>query len=121
MLSQCGYNTPENMGWYTQTMDDDAKGEQKYLKKISPEEAGAGDVVIVNTGDGTGGAGHTAILTEKWKTNEPEVSNTTKIIQMGGDPSASGVNEGTFVNGFLSLVNGSRGAHRITFARPVKK
>lgn len=121
VLSQCGYNTPENMGWYTQTMDDDAKGEQKYLKKISPEEAGAGDVVIVNTGDGSGGAGHTAILTEKWKTNEPEVSNTTKIIQMGGDPSASGVNEGTFVNGFLSLVNGSRGAHRITFARPVKK
>lgn len=121
VLARAGYNVPADMGWYTMSMENDAKGEQTYLQEISASEAGPGDVVIVNTGDGGGSNGHTAILTEKWKADEADAANTTMIIQMGGDPSASGVNESSFVGGFLSLVNGTYGPHSLVFARPVKK
>lgn len=120
VLTKAGYKTPDNMQWYTQSMEDDAKGENKYLEEISAEEAKAGDIVIVNTGNGTGSNGHTAILLEDWKTGESDDKNTTKIIQMGGISSATGVNESTFGQSFLSLVNGKHGSHTLTFARAIK-
>lgn len=121
VLARTGYKVPNDMAWFTGSMEADAKGSHEWLEEIKASEAKAGDIVIVNTGDGTGGAGHTAILTEDWKENEADAKNTTMIIQMGGDPSASGVNESSFVGGFLSLVDGTFGAHTITFARPIKK
>lgn len=119
-LTKAGYKTPPDMGWFTKSMEDDAKGDHKYLKEISKDEATAGDVVIVNTGNGAGSNGHTAILLEKWK-DQAETSNQTKMIEMGGDPSAEGVNERPFSYGFLSLVDGTYGPHTTTFARPIKK
>ncbi|MDR0289060.1 MAG: phage tail-type lysozyme domain-containing protein [Rickettsiales bacterium] len=118
VLAHEGYSVPQDMQWYTKTMEDDAKGKNQYLKEVKPEEAKAGDIVIVNTGGGSGDEGHTAILTEDWKAKESDTKNTTKIIQMGGDPSASGVNESTFSYSFLSLVQKT---HTITFARAVEK
>lgn len=112
------YNVPENMGWYTKTMADDAKGEHLYLEEISKEEAGPGTIVIVNTGDGAGSNGHTAILTEQWKTNEDPINNTTKIIQQGGSSDPS-VNEGTFGNSFSSLM--SDPTAELVFAKAVPK
>ncbi len=66
---------------------------------------------IVNTGNGSGSAGHTAILEEKWK------GDKTKVIQMGGISNSGGVNESTFKESFLSLLNNGKPV----FARPVKK
>lgn len=120
VLTQAGYNTPKDMQWFTQSMEDDAKGKGEYLKEIKASEAKAGDVVIVNTGNGSGSNGHTAILLEDWKEKESDPQNTTKIIQMGGISTATGVNESEFGMSFLSLVNGNNGKHTLTFARPVK-
>ncbi|KAA8700930.1 NlpC/P60 family protein [Lactococcus lactis subsp. hordniae] len=118
VLAHEGSSVPKDMQWYTKTMEDDAKGKHQYLKEVKPEEAKAGDIVIVNTGGGSGDEGHTAILTEDWKAKESDTQNTTKIIQMGGDPSANGVNESTFSYSFLSLVQKT---HTITLARAVEK
>lgn len=115
VLMQSGYKAPEDMQWFTGSMEADAKGENKWLKEISKNEAGEGDIVIVNTGGGAGSNGHTAFLTEKWK-SEPDVSNTTGIIQQGGE--GGSVNESTFSASFLSLLQKD---HSITFARPMKK
>lgn len=106
VLKKSGYSVPDNMQWFTGSMESDAKGPHKWLKQISEGEASAGDVVIVNAGAGAGNAGHTAILEEKWK------GDSTKIIEMGGGPEH--VNESTFKSAFYGL-NGRR-----TFARPVK-
>lgn len=119
-LYKAGYKVPEGMGWYTKSMEDDAKGDHKWLKEISESEAKAGDIVIVNTGNGAGSNGHTAILLDSWKADEPETTNSTKVIQMGG-AAHDGVNIHKFGESFLSLVNGTYGAHTITFARPIKK
>lgn len=113
VLAKGGYKNPPNMGWYTGSMEDDALGEQKYLKKISAEEAKAGDIVIVTA---SGKTGHTAILLEDWKDAKPS-ENTTEIIQMGGI-SMDGVNSDAFNSSFRSLVNGN---HTITFARAIKE
>lgn len=110
------YQIPADMAWYTASMRDDAKKDHKYLKEIKPSEAGAGDIVIVNTGDGAGNNGHTAFLTEKWK-DAPDAKNSTKVIEMGG-ASHDGVNESTFDMAFTSLL---RGSYDITFARPIEK
>lgn len=106
VLKKAGYSVPDNMQWFTGTMESDAKGSHKWLKQIDESEASAGDVVIVNSGAGAGNAGHTAILEEKWK------GDSTKIIEMGGG--LEHVNERTFKAAFYGL-NGRR-----TFARPVK-
>jgi cell wall-associated NlpC family hydrolase len=116
VLKICGYKVPDNMQWYTKSMEDDAKGKHKYLQEIKPNDAKAGDVVIVNTGSGAGNEGHTAILEENWKDGSDK-GNKTKIIEMGGIPSAHGVNESNFGDSFMSLVAGS---HTTTFARPQK-
>lgn len=119
VLAKAGYKVPANMAWNTSTMAADARGDHKYLKQVSAENAKAGDIVIVNTGGGTGSSGHTAILLENWKSG-PDVTNKTKIINEGGE-SMGGVNEDTFTRAFLSLVNGDNGPHTTTFARAIKK
>lgn len=111
VLTKAGYSTPANMGWFTGTMAQDAKGPHKWLKQIKPSEARAGDVIICNQGSGEGDAGHTAILEEKWKGGD------TKIIQEGGTGGMGGVNESNVSMSFGSLfTNGD-----VVLARPVKK
>lgn len=97
-------------------MEADAKGAHHWLTEIPASEAKAGDVVIVNTGGGSGNNGHTAILEENWKSQSPS-ENTTKVIQMGGKGGSGGVNEATFKESFLSLLSGN---YTLTFARPQK-
>lgn len=116
ILHKTGYSVPDSMGWTTGSMEQDAKGPHKYLKEISPSEAGPGDIVIVNTGDGTGAAGHTAILTEKWQSGQSDRNVSTKVIQQGG--SEDKVNEAPFNTSFLSLLEST---HTTTLAKPVKK
>lgn len=113
VLAKAGYKTPDNMGWYTGSMEDDALGGQKYLNKISADEAKAGDIVIVTS---AGKTGHTAILLEDWKDDKAS-ENTTEIIQMGGI-SMDGVSKDAFNSSFRSLVSGE---HTITFARAIKE
>lgn len=113
VFGQAGYKIPENMGWFTGTMEDDATGKQEYLEEISADEAGAGDVVIVTS---NGKIGHTAILLEDWQ-DAPDAENSTEIIQMGGI-SMDGVNSDAFNSSFKSLVNSN---HTITFARGIDK
>ena len=102
-----------NSPWNTASMESDAKGAHKYLKKISPDEAGPGDIIIANTGSGEGNNGHTAILTEKFKGYDK-----TKIIQMGGDSHTpqrqQHVNIKTIEWSFGYLLKGS-----VTFARAI--
>lgn len=114
VLHKTGYKVPANMGWFTKSMETDARGPHQWLKEIKPEEAGPGDIVIVNTGSGSGGDGHTAILTEKWQAGKDIHDNSTGIIQQGGV--ASHVNEGKFNTSFLSLLSGE-----VTLARPIKQ
>lgn len=120
ILARTGYSVPSNMGWFTGTMESDAKGSHQWLEEVKPSEAKAGDIVIVNTGNGAGSNGHTAILTEDWKASKSDAENTTKIIQMGGSL-VDGVNESSFNNSFSLLVDGTSGAHTTTLARPIKK
>jgi cell wall-associated NlpC family hydrolase len=120
VLAHLGYKVPENMGWYTGSMESDAKGAHEYLKEIPASEAGAGDIVIVNTGGGSGNAGHTAILEAKWE-SAPDQSNETPVIEEGGEGGSGGVTEGHFADSFGALLNGTLGAYSITFARPVSQ
>lgn len=113
VLAQTGYKTPDDMGWYTGSMEDDALGKEEYLEEISADEAKAGDIVIVTA---AGQIGHTAILLEDWKDEKPS-KNTTEIIQMGGI-SLDGVNSDAFNSSFNSLVSGD---HTITFAKAKKE
>lgn len=109
VLNKAGCKVPGDMGWYTGSMTSDARGAQQYLQEISPSEAQAGDVVIVNLGGGAGANGHTGILTENWKGKE------TKIIQEGGGSDCVAIE--TFDRSFGSLLNGGD----ICLARPIKK
>lgn len=111
VLKKAGYKVPEDMGWFTMPMEEDAKASHhKWLKEISKDEAQPGDVVIVNVGSGAGSQGHTAILLSKWK------GDNTKVSQMTGN--GKGVSEGTFRNSFYSLLQiGSKPV----IARPIKK
>lgn len=110
-LTRAGYKTPADVGWFTGSMASDAKGAHQWLKQIPESEAEAGDVVIVNQGSGVGNAGHTAIITEKWRGND------TKIIESGGDPTKGAIHESTFQYSFMSLLNGGD----LVLARPIKK
>ncbi|MGM0020250.1 hypothetical protein IGK80_001129 [Enterococcus sp. DIV0609] len=109
VLNKAGYKVPPAMGWYTGSMTSDAREAQQYLREISPNEAQAGDIVIVNLGGGAGANGHTGILTENWKGKE------TKIIQEGGGQDRVSIE--TFGNSFGALLNGGD----ICLARPIKK
>lgn len=111
VLNKAGYKVPANMGWYTATMASDANGAHKWLKSISSSQAKAGDIVIVNQGNGGGSNGHTAILLENWH------GNSTKVIEEGGRTDRSSVNEDEFGTSFTSLLNGGS----VVFAQPIKK
>lgn len=117
VLARAGYKVPDNMAWFTGSMETDARKNHEWLEEIKASEAKAGDIVIVNVGGGAGSNGHTAILVEDWK-DEPLISNSTVIIQMGGAGSAFGVNEGSFSGSFSSLIGNSS---TVTFARAIKK
>lgn len=106
-LNKAGYKVPPNMGWFTGSMADDARGAKQYLQEVPASEAKAGDIIIANMGAGVGKDGHTAILTEDWH------GNTTKIIEQGGYGSDS-VHEGQTDTSFGYLLS-----FDICFARPV--
>lgn len=112
VLAQAGYKVPDNMSWYTGSMESDAKKEHKYLKEISENEAQAGDIVIVNTGSGSGDNGHTAFLEENWH------GNKTKIVQQSGPTGVGKVREGEYGSSFKSLLDDGG---KPVFARPIKK
>lgn len=113
VLAQSGYKVPESMGWFTGTMMEDVKSSHTWLNDVKPEEAKAGDIVIVTK---AGATGHTAILLEDWKKGS-DGSNDTKIIQMGGS-SKDGVNVSKFNVAFKSLLSGD---YTLKLARPIKK
>lgn len=99
-LTKAGYKTaPRGTLWYTGSMRDDARGARKYLSEISPKDAKAGDVIIVNLGGGAGNDGHTAILAENWH------GYSTAIVEMGGMQSG-GVGIGRVDWSFGYLLNG---------------
>ena len=98
VLAKSGFKAPYNMGWFTGTMESDAKGAHKYLKEVSEDDARPGDVVIVNCGAGAGDNGHTAIITSKWKGND------TTIINESGPNGVGRVRAGTFGQFFSSLM-----------------
>jgi len=77
----------------------DARGARQYLTEISPNEAKAGDIIIVNQGAGAGNDGHTAILAEDWK------GYSTSIVEMGG-MNSNGVGIGRVDWSFGYLLNG---------------
>lgn len=106
-LNKAGYKVPPNMGWFTGSMSDDARGAKQYLQEIPESEAKAGDIIITNMGAGVGNDGHTAILTEDWH------GSTTKIIEQGGYGSDS-VHEGQTDTSFGYLLSAD-----VCFARPV--
>lgn len=110
-LAKAGYKVPANMGWYTKTMEQDAKGAHHWLHAIPKSKARRGDVIIVNKGSGSGDEGHTAILLEKYH------GNGTRIVEEGGTGGSGGVNKSTIGPAFGSLLNGGS----VTFARAIKK
>ena len=99
-LTKAGYRTaPRGTLWYTGSMRDDARGARQYLTEVSPNEAKAGDIIIVNLGAGAGNDGHTAVLAEDWH------GYTTAIVEMGGMQSG-GVGVGRVDWSFGYLLNG---------------
>ena len=115
VLKESGYNVPANVGWYTKTMADDAKGAHKWFKQIDPKDAKPGDVIIVNEGSGSGDNGHTAIISENWHGYD------TKCINEGGDDQTifhnDGVCEDTIQRNFGTMVQQGD----VTIAEPVKE
>ena len=100
VLTKAGYRTaPRGTLWYTGSMRDDARGTRQYLTEVSPNEAKAGDIIIVNLGAGAGNDGHTAVLAEDWH------GYTTAIVEMGGMQSG-GVGVGRVDLSFGYLLNG---------------
>lgn len=99
-LTKAGYRTaPRGTLWYTGSMRDDARAARQYLTEVSPNEAKAGDIIIVNLGAGAGNDGHTAVLAEDWH------GYTTAIVEMGGMQSG-GVGVGRVDLSFGYLLNG---------------
>ncbi|MDT2531910.1 phage tail tip lysozyme [Enterococcus raffinosus] len=100
VLTKAGYRTaPRGTLWYTGSMRDDARGTRQYLTEVSPNEAKAGDIIIVNLGAGAGNDGHTAVLAEDWH------GYTTAIVEMGGMQSG-GAGIGRVDQSFGYLLNG---------------
>ncbi|QAR77676.1 hypothetical protein EQH94_16850 (plasmid) [Lactiplantibacillus plantarum] len=74
--NKAGYKVP--LIWLVYWHD----GERCYwgaplFESHDKSEAKAGDIVIMNQGEGSGNNGHTAILTEDWHGNQ------TRIIESG--------------------------------------
>lgn len=99
-LTKAGYRTaPRGTLWYTGSMTADARGARQYLTEVAPNDAKAGDIIIVNQGAGAGNDGHTAVLAEDWH------GYTTSIVEMGG-MQAGGVGIGRVDLSFGYLLNG---------------
>ena len=109
------YSLPQDMQWYTKIMEIDATKSHQWLKKIKPDDAGAGDIVIANTGNGSGNNGHVAILAEPWHSGTHYLKAQEKVIQHGGNPNH--VNESSFNTAFSRLLK--TGDCTVTFARPI--
>lgn len=100
VLTKAGYRTAtRGTLWYTGSMTADARGARQYLTEVSPNEAKAGDIIIVNMGAGAGNDGHTAVLAEDWH------GYTTAIVEMGGMQSG-GAGIGRVDWSFGYLLNG---------------
>lgn len=115
VLKESGYSVPPNVGWYTKTMADDAKGAHKWFKQIDPKDAKPGDVIIVNEGSGEGDNGHTAIISSNWQGYD-----NTKCINEGGDDQTvfhnDGVCEDTIRKQFWTMLDQGE----VVIAEPVK-
>lgn len=109
VLKKAGYKVPDNMGWYTKTMAQDAQGAHQWLQEVDSSEAKAGDIIIANQGSGAGNNGHTAVLAEDYH------GTSTKIVQEGGSGGDGGVNEGQIGSSFGDLLSGE-----VTYARAQK-
>lgn len=105
-MKQAGYNVSDK-AFATPTMESDARINHQYFTKISASKAKAGDVMIVNTGNGLYSNGHAAILTGKYR------GLATPIIQMGGN--GNSVNYSTLGPSLGNTLLGGR----FTYARPV--
>lgn len=118
VLKKAGYKVDENIDlWDTSHMEPDAKNTHKYLQEIPKEEAQAGDLVIVNTGNGLDGNGHTAFLLDTPNKNTiGTIYDRTRVIQMGGIGNKANINY--FNTSFYSLLLPH---HTITYARPISK
>lgn len=118
VLKRAGYNVDENIDlWDTAHMEPDANGAHHYLQAIPKSEVQAGDLVIVNTGNGLDGNGHTAFLLDTPNKNTiGTVNDRTRVIQMGGV--GNKVNINYFNTSFYSLLLPK---HTITYVRPVSK
>ncbi|MDM5142985.1 hypothetical protein ICE98_00056 [Lactococcus lactis] len=81
-MNKSGYKVPANMGWFTGSMASDARGSHQYLKEITPSQAKAGDIVIVNQGIGAGNNGHTAILLENCMEKKQKSFKRAEIKQV---------------------------------------
>lgn len=103
VLAHCGYKVPST---YPSTP---TEGKMPCLKHISPSQAKAGDVVIVNKGGGSGSNGHTAFLYQDWH------GDNTKVIQESHYASEANVNIHPYGLSFSSLAGGDR-----EFYHPVK-
>ena len=100
VLTKAGYRTaPRGTLWYTGSMTADARGAKQYLTEVSPNDAKAGDIIIVNLGAGAGNDGHTAVLAEDWH------GYTTVVVEMGGMQSG-GAGVGRVDLSFGYLLNG---------------
>lgn len=100
VLTKAGYRTAtRGTLWYTGSMAADARGARQYLTEVSPNDAKAGDIIIVNMGAGAGNDGHTAVLAEDWH------GYTTAIVEMGGMQSG-GAGIGRVDWSFGYLLNG---------------
>ncbi|QNQ83724.1 hypothetical protein FP435_04330 [Lactobacillus sp. PV037] len=105
-MKQAGYNVSEK-AFATPTMESDARINHQYFTKISASKAKAGDVMIVNVGNGLYSNGHAAILTGNYH------GLATPIIQMGGN--GNSVNYSTLGPSLGQTLLGGR----FTYARPV--
>lgn len=72
------------------------------LKRIKPDEATVGDVVIVNKGDGYNSNGHTAFLLQPWK----KYGKHTKVLQESVYHDLKNVNVKEFGPSFADLAGG---------------
>ncbi|EEJ71969.1 NlpC/P60 family protein [Lactobacillus ultunensis] len=109
VMKRCGYNVGDTP-FSTPEMEEDAKKNHVFFKKILAKNVKPGDVVIVNEGVGYGSNGHTAIIDGHYR------GRHTQIIEIGGIKPNGPVHRSVIGESFASLLK----AGRITYARPVK-
>lgn len=108
VMKQCGADVGEH-AFSTPEMEADAKVTHHFLRQVKAREVRAGDVVIVNVGEGYGGNGHTAVI------DSPYRGRKTQIIEIGGIKPDGPVHRSQIGASFKSLLKKGR----ITYARPI--